>query len=500
MLFLFISFTVFVPFAFLVYNGNTATYIEKYGNGEYTGTPGLIFTAVIVGLALSVAVQVILLFIYSDKNDEKKNRLFRVPVGDCTCVIHIGLFILSIVHLLLLRAGVASFAAVIITDAVLIICELIVLIIPDGDKSKKREGNTGRQSDSIYTFADYLDKIADKSSSPALSDSIRSLTALVRSIDTSLSHDIIQLENELSAKCVEAESAVSNNDGTKITVITRELYDITERIKSRIASAVFTLKGDSLDFTDNSVAEGLIDEILDSYNIDDEADIINVGTSLLDDLRFVKAKRFADDEYRILLEGYEQTVRDEAEKKAAEQSRLAAANSVRFRRITNCGYILIALFMSAVTFALTVFLQPGGFSYRLKDDGTIGITGYNPMYGSKLTVPSEIGGKKVTSIEKNAIRNESKITDITLPEGIISIGFESMRDLEGLRNLYLPSSLESIGNYAFKNNDYMKIHYSGSADDFMNMQIGNLGNGILFRNTGVAGEKVPNENVIVFGK
>ena len=89
-------------------------------------------------------------------------------------------------------------------------------------------------------------------------------------------------------------------------------------------------------------------------------------------------------------------------------------------------------------------LEEEGYSYEtvgLKVDATegISITGYNIEGGTDVVIPSQIDGKTVVAIGNRAFN------DITTNYGI------------GITSVVLPSTLETIGDYAFANNKLTNI-------------------------------------------
>lgn len=97
------------------------------------------------------------------------------------------------------------------------------------------------------------------------------------------------------------------------------------------------------------------------------------------------------------------------------------------------------------------------FSYVVSsdsDESYVTITGY---FGNdtELVFPSTLNGYKVKAIGSstgNGLQgaNTDKITSVTVPSGVISIGQYAFQNWTSLTNIDIPVSLESIGNYAFK--------------------------------------------------
>lgn len=501
MLLLFFSFIVFVPFAFFMYYGNTATYIKAYCDGQYNDFPLILLGVIIAGLGLSLIIQIALIFILPDGKAEKRNRLFRISISDSCSVMHVFAFLLSIQFILLLRSGRASLLPMTATYIILFICELLIIFLPGQKEIKTSSNNSeiGSESNALDGFIEYLDKLSKKSESPAMSDAIDALVKLIEQIDPTLSHGMQALDTELSAKCVSIEEAISKNDGTAITILTRELYDTTKRLEDKIEAAIITLKGDDFSKKSDEIAEGLIDEILDAYDIEDEADIVKIGAPLFDDLRFIKAKRFAASGYKAILDGYETAINDEIRQKN-EAARVKNQKFERiFSKVIYVGYAMIAVCL-AVSAITTAYARPGGFSYAENEDGTLAITGYNPLYGGHVEIPSTIRGKEVTSIATNAIRADGRVSEIVIPNGVKRIEYEALRNLYDLTAIYLPESIEYIGNYAFAKNEKMTVYYAGSKDDFTKIEIGLNGNGILYEG-GVSGEgAILSDDVIKYSK
>jgi len=75
----------------------------------------------------------------------------------------------------------------------------------------------------------------------------------------------------------------------------------------------------------------------------------------------------------------------------------------------------------------------------------------------RICVPSEIGGKKVRKIGRNAF-NSCIIRELTVPEGITAIGDGAFRGICGLKEMKLPESITAIGEGAFEKSSVEKIN------------------------------------------
>jgi hypothetical protein len=90
------------------------------------------------------------------------------------------------------------------------------------------------------------------------------------------------------------------------------------------------------------------------------------------------------------------------------------------------------------------------YSYIIRDDGTISITGYSGPVGA-VAIPGTIYGLPVTSIEDSAFINRTGLTSVTIPEGCTSIGYGAFAYCTGLTSVSIPKGCTSIGSSAFQN-------------------------------------------------
>ena len=87
-------------------------------------------------------------------------------------------------------------------------------------------------------------------------------------------------------------------------------------------------------------------------------------------------------------------------------------------------------------------------------EGGYSIGGYKGKE-TQLEIPAVIGGKPVVAIGKKAFTG-SKLTEITLPSGLKSIGPSAFANCLKLRTVRLPDTLETIEDSAFSNCPWIK--------------------------------------------
>ena len=93
-----------------------------------------------------------------------------------------------------------------------------------------------------------------------------------------------------------------------------------------------------------------------------------------------------------------------------------------------------------------------GFDYEEEEDGSVAITEYSGG-DVNVVIPSEIGGKPVSSVRSYVFQGNSDLKSITFPDGITEIGSESFRDCWQVSKVELPAGLTKIGDFAFSNCD-----------------------------------------------
>ncbi|MGM9680803.1 MAG: leucine-rich repeat domain-containing protein [Eubacteriales bacterium] len=478
---LFISYIAFLPLAFFLYNGRTSLYVEVFGeNQQYSSLPTalLIVYTILIGLGISVLFQFGCFFFTPDNKPEKRSILLDLPMSDALGLAYLPNYALSLLFLVLMTNGKIGFGVILTVYILMILLHLLIVLAPPPKHEKIPDPVKEEKIDphALEQYSSYLTGLAEKSESPALNTALQELTSRLDQIDPTLSVEIDLLETELSAKCVTLENTIIGHQSSKIPILTREFKDLTSRIDDKLSAALYARKGESFSQTNNEIAEGLMDEILDDLNLENEEDIVGHNKPLDCDLRFVKAVRFADPDYKEVLEGYNRTIRQRLEKQISDAQAAGARLRTKVQQGILIGYgVVLALLLTAGLVRAFV-TQPGGFYYKENENGTLTILGYNTQYGDKVEIPSEIRGKTVVEIGKNAFLQATSITEITVPDTVTAISMQAFRGMTHLESLYLPGSLESISGYVFKGDSRVHVYFDGDRekwDAVFNIKTGN---------------------------
>ena len=97
--------------------------------------------------------------------------------------------------------------------------------------------------------------------------------------------------------------------------------------------------------------------------------------------------------------------------------------------------------------------------------------------GGAVDIPSEIGGNTVTSIDDNAFKGCTSVTNVKIPNAVTAIGDYAFSGCRGLTGVKLPGSLKNIGDYAFENcGSLEKVTTDGAVTDTSELKFVNGAN------------------------
>ena len=85
--------------------------------------------------------------------------------------------------------------------------------------------------------------------------------------------------------------------------------------------------------------------------------------------------------------------------------------------------------------------------YELSND-ELKLVEYNDQ-GQVVRIPAEIGGYPVTSVGSHAFKNNTSVQYLKLPDGMKELEDSALSDIELLKEVVVPESVEKIGNLAF---------------------------------------------------
>lgn len=113
-----------------------------------------------------------------------------------------------------------------------------------------------------------------------------------------------------------------------------------------------------------------------------------------------------------------------------------------------------------------------GVKYTLLEDDTYSVGGTNSeIYPSALVIPSEIDGKKVSTIEEGAFKNWKGLNAAVIPNTISQIPKSAFENCATIKSLTLPSSITLIDENAFKDTYLEYVRFDGSKEQWDNIEI-----------------------------
>ncbi|MBR1523659.1 MAG: hypothetical protein IJ641_04300, partial [Lachnospiraceae bacterium] len=106
-----------------------------------------------------------------------------------------------------------------------------------------------------------------------------------------------------------------------------------------------------------------------------------------------------------------------------------------------------------------------GFEYTGNTDGTVTITKYSGGGSGDLTIPSTLGGKKVTAIDNSAIYGGNFSGNLTIPSSITSIASDAFYSFYYIKTVQNGSS-EKINVSCFIDSDSECLENNSNSSDW----------------------------------
>ena len=127
-----------------------------------------------------------------------------------------------------------------------------------------------------------------------------------------------------------------------------------------------------------------------------------------------------------------------------------------------CVMLVVTLFLACFMLTSCDFgsnekYAPNGLAYKVNEDRkTCTIIGIGNCTDTVIEIPEKIGKYTVTVIGKDAFLDQTQITDVSFPDGLLSIEDSAFYGCAGLTEIVMPDSVTHAGLYAFGLCDNLK--------------------------------------------
>lgn len=118
------------------------------------------------------------------------------------------------------------------------------------------------------------------------------------------------------------------------------------------------------------------------------------------------------------------------------------------RTVSLSAAVLAACLTAPAAFAAETTPPTSDYTYTITKNNTVTITGYTGS-DTVLTVPATLDGSPVTEIAADAFAEQTKLTSVTLPDGLEKIADDAFFNCTSLKTLALPDSVTSLTGAAF---------------------------------------------------
>lgn len=118
------------------------------------------------------------------------------------------------------------------------------------------------------------------------------------------------------------------------------------------------------------------------------------------------------------------------------------------RTVSLSAAVLAACLTAPAAFAAETTPPTSDYIYTITKNNTVTITGYTGS-DTALTVPATLDGSPVTEIAADAFAEQTKLTSVTLPDGLEKIADDAFFNCTSLETIALPDSVTSLTGAAF---------------------------------------------------
>ena len=446
----------------------------------------LFFTFTLIFSAIAAIMQIIYLYLVEDGEKKINCRLIPVDISDVIFLYYLLQNAVSIVFLVL--HNLSDFDPwTAFTVYFLLFAVAVLLMVVPAPRDPVPPAPTNELDDvsekKLRYYAKYLQKLCQKCEYAPLNNVMEEISGLLNRLDPAFSVQLQTLENDISSKSVKVENALLTGDHTRLPLLAREMEATLQYMQKRIEDCRYTLTDEGFYHEDDEIAMRQIDLLLDKLGLEYEEDLSSASAPFDSEFFYQKSLRFASENYRNLLNGYNRQIIERLEN---EENARILRREHRMRFLHKGGHVFALILIASVVVLPLLWhfvVQPKGLLTEPDEAGNLIVTGYNPFYSDDLVIPAELNGKKVIAVGKNALKG-SDLTSLTLEEGVERLEYQSLRTSVSLSTIYLPKSLTLIGNYVTYELDSLHvIYYAGSEEDWKKIEIGVNGNKPLQRVT-----------------
>ena len=146
--------------------------------------------------------------------------------------------------------------------------------------------------------------------------------------------------------------------------------------------------------------------------------------------------------------------------------------------------LLLDADLNELNSALAVVGKSNEWEYIINDDNSATLTVYKKNISGNFDIPNIIDNHLVTALGDDLFNYATKMTSMTLPDGLITIGARTFQGCSNLEwNVKFPSTLTTVGDNAFSG--CSKI--TGNLDEIMKYNV-KYGKGVFMRCSSLTGD------------